>query len=80
METRIQMWGNSLALRIPKPYALAVGLEADTPVLIELTDGKLTIAPVINPLYSLTELLDGITEENMHTEVDTGSAYGKEDW
>ena len=29
MKTRIQKWGNSLALRIPKSFANEVGLEQD---------------------------------------------------
>ena len=32
MKTRIQKWGNSLALRIPKSFANEVGLEQDSPV------------------------------------------------
>ena len=32
MKTRIQKWGNSLALRIPKSFAHEVGLEQDSQV------------------------------------------------
>ncbi len=29
MKTRIQKWGNSLALRIPKSFAVETGLDQD---------------------------------------------------
>jgi antitoxin component of MazEF toxin-antitoxin module len=32
MESKIQMWGNSLALRIPKAYAEQIGLRSNSPV------------------------------------------------
>ncbi len=37
MKTRIQKWGNSLALRIPKSFALETGLEQDATVDVALT-------------------------------------------
>lgn len=30
--------------------------------------------------YSLKQLLDAVTEDNLHSEVDTGDAVGKEIW
>ena len=51
METRVQKWGNSLALRIPKPLATQVGLEANTPVRLLLRGEELVIVPV-TPLLS----------------------------
>jgi antitoxin component of MazEF toxin-antitoxin module len=32
MKTRVQKWGNSLALRIPKSFAVGAGLHADAAV------------------------------------------------
>jgi antitoxin MazE len=39
MLTKVQKWGNSLALRIPKAFALDAGLEDDSAVEISLVDG-----------------------------------------
>jgi antitoxin MazE len=78
--TRVQKWGNSLAVRIPKPFAREVGLEQDTPVEISLVDGKLVLEPVRKPALSLDQLLAQVTEENLHQEVDTGPAVGVEVW
>ena len=36
METRVQKWGNSLALRIPKPLAIQIGLEPNSSVELSL--------------------------------------------
>ena len=80
MRARIQKWGNSLALRIPKPFAGEVGLEQDTAVEIALVDGKLVITPVVERVWTLEELLAGVTEENRHSEVDSGPAVGREIW
>ena len=80
METRVKKWGNSLALRIPKPLAIEVGLEDSSPIELSLMDGRLVITPVVEPELSLATLLAQVTEENLHREVDTGPAVGGEVW
>jgi len=80
MKTRVQKWGNSLALRIPKSFADEVGLRKETSVELSLADGKLVITPVTRPELTLKQLLAKVTEENLHREVDTGSAVGNETW
>jgi antitoxin MazE len=80
MQSRVQKWGNSLALRIPKSFATEIGLADETPVEISLVEGKLVIAPLPIPTYSLEELLAGITENNIHSEQDTGAPEGNEAW
>ena len=39
MKTRVQKWGNSLALRIPKSFAAEAGLHADAAVELSLVEG-----------------------------------------
>jgi antitoxin MazE len=80
MRSKVQKWGNSLALRIPKPFAVEAGMDKDTLVEISLKQGKLVISRVIPDEYSLTELLSGVTSENTHREVDFGDPTGKEIW
>jgi antitoxin MazE len=80
MRTRVQKWGNSLALRIPKSFANEVGLQRETSVEISLADGKLVITPVTKPKLTLKQLLSKVTKENLHHEVDTGPATGNETW
>lgn len=80
MKTRVQKWGNSLALRIPKSFADEVGIQKETPVDVSLSDGKLIVSPVAKPKSTLKQLLAKITKENLHEEFDTGPAVGKEIW
>jgi antitoxin MazE len=80
MLTRVKKWGNSLAVRIPKPFADEVGLEQNTPVEVSLVSGKLVIVPVLESALSLDQLLAQVTEDNLHSEVDTGPAVGNEVW
>ena len=80
MRTRVQKWGNSLALRIPKSFAIEAGIQRETPVEVSLADGKLLITPVARPGPSLRQLLAKVTKENLHHEVDTGPARGNETW
>jgi antitoxin MazE len=80
MKTRVQKWGNSLALRIPKAFAVEAGLHANGAVEISLVDGALVVQPVTPQPSTLDELLRGITDNNIPGEWDTGPAVGKEVW
>jgi antitoxin MazE len=80
MITRIQKWGNSLALRIPKSFANEIGIQRETSVEVSLAEGKLIITPVMKPKPSLKQLLAMVTKDNLHHEVDTGAAAGNETW
>ena len=80
MKTKIQKWGNSLALRIPKSFTTEIGLDSNSPVDVLLEEGKIVIVPETKSEFSLEQLLSGITEDNLHSEIDTGAPVGKEIW
>ncbi len=80
MKTRVQKWGNSLALRIPKSFATEAGLQENAPVDLSLVDGKLVVQPVAPQPPTLGELLRGVTDQNLHGEWDTGPDVGREVW
>lgn len=80
MKTRIQKWGNSLALHIPKAFAVEIGFERNSLVEMTLQEGKLVIAPMDKTKFTLKQLLSQVTEENKHSEVDTGTRVGGEMW
>lgn len=80
METRVQKWGNSLALRIPKPLASQIGLEPNSPVELSLRGRKLVIEPRSASDLNLDDLLARVTKDNIHGEVDTGPPTGREVW
>jgi antitoxin MazE len=80
MRTRIQKWGNSLALRIPRPFAEESKLHEDSAVDVTVRNGKLVVVAVLEPSFTLKDLVSQITSENRHTEVGTGGAVGNEVW
>jgi len=80
MKTKVQRWGNSLAVRIPKSFAEEVGLKDDSAVEMRLVKGGLLVQPLTPWAPTLDELLDGVTEANLHGEVDSGPAQGAEAW
>jgi len=80
LEVQVQKWGNSLAIRIPKSFAKEANIEKGSIVDLSLSDGKLIATPLTAEKYSLAQLLEKITNENIHEEIDTGDAIGKEIW
>jgi antitoxin MazE len=80
MKTRVQKWGNSLALRIPKAFAEEAGLSEDAAVELSLDGRKIVVSALDEESLTLKELLQKVTDENLHGEWDTGPAVGKEIW
>ena len=80
MRVRVQKWGNSLALRIPKSFALETALDSGAEVDLTVEGGRLVVTPLEAPTYSLDELLARVTASNLHTETDIGPSVGAEVW
>lgn len=82
MVTKIQQWGNSLGLRIPKTFADEVHIRKGTAINLAIADGRLLITIVKKPhqKYNLRNLLTKIKRSNIHAEVETGSQIGQEIW
>lgn len=80
MRTQIQKWGNSLAVRIPASFAKDIEVTEGIKVELSLQDGGIFLLPVKRKRkkYSLSKLIDGITENNIHQEIDTGEGQGGE--
>ena len=78
MQTKVQKWGNSLGVRIPRGLAEEVGLGAGTEVSLSAKDGELVFRPSVPSRIRLVDLLAGVTPENIHASVDTGDAVGVE--
>ena len=77
METVVQKWGNSLGIRIPSLYVKEFNLKNGSTVEITEEDGRIMIVP---PRKELNEMLSRVTEESMHSPVETGSSVGNEEW
>ena len=80
MKARVQKWGNSLALRIPKSFASEARLAEESIVDISVIKGKLVVVSVSRPKFTLSKLLAGVSEKNLHGEVFTGQSAGAEEW
>lgn len=66
MKTRIQKWGNSLAVRIPKSFAEELDWRESAPVEMSLEEGALVIKPDRDRVWDLDSLLAAVTDENIH--------------
>ena len=80
MQARVQKWGNSLAVRIPKSIATQSQLGKNTLVEMSLEEGIITLVPVLAPPVTLEQLLEGVSPDNLHGEIATGDAVGREVW
>jgi len=81
MKLTFRTWGNSLAVRIPAQVTRDMGIVDGSKAEIREEEGRLVLTIVKEkPSYTLAELLEGITPENKHAEVDTGPGVGKEEW
>ena len=69
-----------MALRIPKPVAEDLGVEQGSAVELRVEDGCLLVQPSTASPYALETLLAAVTAENLHAEVEPGTAIGKEAW
>ena len=80
MVTKLAKWGNSLGLRIPKSFAKEAGVEEGSAVDISLEGDLLVIRPVRTARYRLSDLISRIRDDNLHEEISTGEAVGREEW
>lgn len=80
MQARVQKWGNSLAVRIPKSFATQSQLGQNTLVEMSLEDGRIVMVAVVQAEVTLEQLLEGVSPDNLHGEVETGDAVGTEIW
>jgi antitoxin MazE len=80
MNTHVQRWGNSLAIRIPKAFAEEAGLQPNDEVEITVHEGQIVLTPKKVKTYVLDQLLKEVTPENRPDEWDMGPAVGRESW
>jgi len=80
MKTTVQKWGNSYAVRIPRSFIKAVGLEYHKDIELILEDGKLVIQPIKEETITLDDLFTPVTKKNLHNAEDTGTPMGNEAW
>ena len=78
MKAQMVKWGNSLAVRIPKPIIEEARLkEGDALEIVASGEGRVELRRA-GKVPSLTQLIAQITRENRYPEVSTGREIGKE--
>jgi antitoxin MazE len=80
MQTKIQKWGNSLGIRIPRSFSKEAGLDNGTTIEISLENDKIIINPIRKRKYLLEDLVNRVNSNNIHAEVETGNPVGGETW
>lgn len=82
MNTRIQKWGNSQGLRLPKSVLEKANLSVEDEVSIRVDDGSILITPVrrIRGKYCIENLVAEIPADYKAKEMDWGKAEGNEEW
>jgi antitoxin MazE len=80
MTTKIQKWGNSLAIRLPKNIVDQSNLKEGSEITIIPSNKDIRIKPLLRKNPSLKDLVEGITDNNRHKEISFGKRVGKETW
>ena len=79
MRGKIRKWGNSFGIRIQKSVAEQLHIGENTEVLIDVEENRIVVTPLA-PKKTLQSMMEGVTPENIHEEIDFGSPVGNEVW
>ena len=77
MQAVVQKWGNSLGFRIPSFWAKDNDVKNGSKVEVIAEKGKMIILP---QKKSLEDVMNLVTDKNLHSEINTFEAVGKEEW
>ena len=80
MRVQVKKWGNSASVRIPASVMAATKLALDQVVDVREDGGRIIIEPVRAPTYDLDQLLEQMSVETFHDEIDFGPPLGREGW
>jgi antitoxin MazE len=80
MRMKVQKWGNSLAIRIPRPFAEELGVDQGTEVEMSLEAERLVVQRPSQPSYTLADLLAKVSNDNIHAELPVEGPVGREVW
>ena len=75
---KVQKWGNSLAVRIPRAAVEQAALKEGSPVDVIVENGDVIVRPRRRKRYRLQELLKECKPSQLHGETDWGAPMGRE--
>jgi antitoxin MazE len=78
MQVKVQAWGNSLGLRIPKAYAQELQVGPGSTLELSMEAGVLVAKP--SAAVELDALLARVNPDNTHHELNWGQVSGDELW
>ena len=76
-KSHVSKWGTSLAIRIPKSVAQQWGVGEGSAIEIVSRGDHVVLR---KRAYDLSEMLDQVTADNLHSEQGMGAAQGNEEW
>jgi len=76
-QSTVAKWGASLAIRIPKAIAEQWGVREGSAVELVSRGEQVVIR---KRRYDLAEMLERVSPDNLHSEVDFGPPAGREEW
>ncbi len=80
MTTKIQKWGNSLAVRIPNEFAENLNWQAGSVVGFKQSGDQIIITKA-KPVYTIEDMVKSITKKNRHKIIwPDDKPRGKEIW
>ena len=80
MVSKVQRWGNSQGVRLPKNVLNLAHIAVGDEVEIIVDDQQILVKKVISGKYNLAELVSRIPKGYKAREVNFGRPVGKEDW
>lgn len=80
MESRVQLWGNRLAVPVPEPLAAELGLGHDSAVEVTIRDGALTVRPLGTTGRDLETLFSRMGELGLVDPTEWHEHLGRETW
>jgi antitoxin MazE len=78
MQAQVLKWGNSLAVRIPKPIADDAQLQLGDPLEIAVAANGVVQIHRVGEVPTLAQLVAQITPENRYAEISPGPEIGGE--
>lgn len=78
MTTKIQKWGNSLGVRIPKEIAREINICEGSVISFSVEGGELIMSHPKKPKYTLEGLLKNFDKKTQHELIDWGPDVGNE--
>ena len=78
MTTKIQKWGNSLGIRLPKALIESTSFSEGVEVVFSQKGSEIILQVVKRKYPTLKEIMKGMTRANFEPELDWGPDVGQE--